>query len=976
MNGLLQILTVGTLAGAVVWSMRLWLPAAAEISTLALTLMVAGGIGLVSAVIDLLWRDPAPKAQPKKTAPSASETPDPDLITPPASEATDEHLMSPAIPSLFSLLGAPVTPMIGRERVLAGLVTWAATDESLQMRFVVGESGVGKSRLANEVGGKLAEQGWHVITADLNQTSTLPGDNSDLPPDLAPATLLIVDHPEEAPDQVVDLLDRLNQQTETRVHPLRVLLLTRPMPSWDRRAALGHLRPVLDREIHLNPLEPGPARQLFHATRSALFERVGVSLHDDGPPGEDSIDQWLTTDPLHRRPVLLCAAALHHLVSAGTPLPNGAVLLDHLSTRERTRLSTIGFAHHLDGDGLSCLLAMANLSGNDTGQDIAGLRLWGQQKALALWPDHPSIERPDDDLLTEPLQSAMRQTDLLVDGLLSRREPNLLAAWFSLSTLNKTPNLAPERIWAAVVADPERALTAVGRMQYDLGQGMGGTATGRNEDDPLAEEAPALTPMQERADSMASLPVEWLLSALRDPETDDKVSRCKALASICAQPHLPQTLVPVAVEVWGTLAVNAPSDEARARALGHMELALGRLGDREGALGAATEAVAVRKQLATQQPERFLPELATSLNNLGAMLSAVGDKQGALEAARQAVETYEKLAETEPTAFVPGVAAAHNNLANRLADSGDPEGALAATREAVSVLLPAFENYPAALAQWMATITRNHVTKAKAAGTTMDEELMARTRAVFESLSGQSSDQTRSLEDDTTRPSVDPAPESHEAVTESGTAQESNATDADDSAEVSAADATAAIGTTDTVAEPDTTAEADALNAPEQLQEAVATTDESAPEVADQPNEDPAATPEEMLAAAADATATDDEVVRLVDEITEPAHDVATANDEADETSPENDSLPDSPADEPSAPMAHTDEELVVDQPLADPVNGSADAAQDEEGEAHDSQLTSAEARLARIKPLRSGDSGFGTAAFGVRDTAGSQKSD
>jgi hypothetical protein len=44
---------------------------------------------------------------------------------------------------------------------------------------------------------------------------------------------------------------------------------------------------------------------------------------------------------------------------------------------------------------------------------------------------------------------------------------------------------------------------------------------------------------------------------------------------------------------------------------------LSSLGQREAALQATQEAVEIYHQLAAAQPQAFLPDLATSLNNLG-----------------------------------------------------------------------------------------------------------------------------------------------------------------------------------------------------------------------------------------------------------------------------------------------------------------------------------------------------------------------
>ncbi|MFE9603578.1 hypothetical protein, partial [Streptomyces hokutonensis] len=64
-------------------------------------------------------------------------------------------------------------------------------------------------------------------------------------------------------------------------------------------------------------------------------------------------------------------------------------------------------------------------------------------------------------------------------------------------------------------------------------------------------------------------------------------------------------------------------------------------GDRQGALTSITEAVAIRRTLATgPNGPAFLPNLATSLNNLSVQQSETGDRQGALHASDQVISEF------------------------------------------------------------------------------------------------------------------------------------------------------------------------------------------------------------------------------------------------------------------------------------------------------------------------------------------------
>lgn len=71
------------------------------------------------------------------------------------------------------------------------------------------------------------------------------------------------------------------------------------------------------------------------------------------------------------------------------------------------------------------------------------------------------------------------------------------------------------------------------------------------------------------------------------------------------------------------------------------------------------------------RPEAFLPDLATSLNNLGNRLSNLGDREGALNATQEAVAIRYHLTETWPRAFVDKLASTVGTLKCLLEESGE-----------------------------------------------------------------------------------------------------------------------------------------------------------------------------------------------------------------------------------------------------------------------------------------------------------------
>ncbi|MBV1854393.1 tetratricopeptide repeat protein [Catellatospora tritici] len=128
----------------------------------------------------------------------------------------------------------------------------------------------------------------------------------------------------------------------------------------------------------------------------------------------------------------------------------------------------------------------------------------------------------------------------------------------------------------------------------------------------------------------------------------------------------------------------AGNTETRATWLTWHALRLAEAGRREAALATAEEAVTSYRRLAEANPDAFLPNLATALNNLGGMLSGLGRREAALTVTEEAVTSSRRLAEANPDAFPPDLAGSLNNLGLMLSGLGRWEAALAATEEAVT----------------------------------------------------------------------------------------------------------------------------------------------------------------------------------------------------------------------------------------------------------------------------------------------------
>ncbi len=90
----------------------------------------------------------------------------------------------------------------------------------------------------------------------------------------------------------------------------------------------------------------------------------------------------------------------------------------------------------------------------------------------------------------------------------------------------------------------------------------------------------------------------------------------------------------------------------------------------EARRGASREGLEIYRELAAQNRDTFLPDLASSLGNLGNRLSELGRREEALEATREGLEIYRELAAQNRDAFLPALASSLGNLGNMLSDLG------------------------------------------------------------------------------------------------------------------------------------------------------------------------------------------------------------------------------------------------------------------------------------------------------------------
>ncbi|MEO0361629.1 MAG: tetratricopeptide repeat protein, partial [Pseudomonadota bacterium] len=625
-----------------------------------------------------------------------------------------KSIVAGGAPSLFDALTwkRRLTGFTGRDAERDATLAWARgggdaeAGFEISARLIAGPGGSGKTRLAAEAIERLRAEGW---TAGFLETGARSGraiDGSG-----RAGLLLVIDYPEERPEEVTDDLFAGLVDHDRAPIPIRILLLSRRgFDAWSKYAEdLGHRFGRQELAVP-GPLDPEAAERVVRDAAEGL-----AALTGGAPPPLDGAAAWLAHAPLHRLPLFAAAAGLHAATAPGAAFElGGAALMKDLAKRERNRARKISERAGLGQKTLERLLALATLSAEGLDQGtIAALH------GLEIAPE-VSAQILEDRVKATPW---WRRAAAGVPGRLARLEPDRPAAAFAALALELGGDPpSPLADWLGPPAEASGAEfgPVLSRLAYDMSM-LPGPESAALEAAALAmlrarpERAALFTELSFReatsfSAGFAAEVTKLLLDAEEAPERRAMLlSNLGGYLSSHGRREEALAAAEEAVETYRPLAAARPDAFAPALAisLSSLGIRLSALGRREEALAAEEEAVAIRRPLATARPDAFAPELAASLSNLGIRLSELGRREEALAAAEEAVETYRPLAAARPDAFAPELARSVSNLGFRLSDLGRREEALAATKEAVETYRPLAAARPDAFAPELATALSN-----------------------------------------------------------------------------------------------------------------------------------------------------------------------------------------------------------------------------------------------------------------------------
>jgi tetratricopeptide (TPR) repeat protein len=601
-----------------------------------------------------------------------------------------------------------VVSFTGRSHELRQLRTWRDNGPRLAARWLHGDGGQGKSRLAAKLAAESAAAGWKVLTAIQGpHTIAPPTAGPDLRLDGHAGLLLLVDYANEWPPSHLAWLlrDAVFHQVATRT---RVLLLARSHGDWQ---GLRSRLEELEAEFSVQRLDPlpggagaGSRQEMFAAARAAFCARYGLSGANDLRPAADlGRPEFGLTLAVHMAALVAVDAA-----ARGAPPPRGAGMADltrYLLNREykhweqqygdpEHELNPESRAYFTPPPLMNRVVFTAALTG--PADPAAGTAVLTRQALPLATPrllaDHATCyppADPDRDSVLEPLYPDRLTEDFIaltlpghgtdhpeqqwaartaVDVLLPLSpdtfEPTTTtnadtadappwttrALVFLAAAAARWPHVGPTVLYPWAVVQPQRVLAGGSAALSAL------AAIGRDNGPVLAPELHA---------ALAS--VHRVLPPGRNTDLDSGMA------------DLTERLA-------GHVLATRRDRAARIEWLCDSGIRLGHAGRHEQAAARFAAAEPIARKLARRGRSERQANLAFVLCHLGSARSEAGDRQAAVAPLEESVLRYRRLAAAAPAQYAADMAMAASNLGGVLSKLGRNEQALDAAGQAVASL--------------------------------------------------------------------------------------------------------------------------------------------------------------------------------------------------------------------------------------------------------------------------------------------------
>ncbi|MFI8083068.1 tetratricopeptide repeat protein [Kitasatospora sp. NPDC086009] len=628
---------------------------------------------------------------------------------------------------------AEVVDFTGRDTEMAELLAWRDAEPRFAVRWLHGEGGQGKTRLAGRLAEESERAGWVVAEAVHGTDTHPPADGSqDLRLDGSAGVLVLVDYADRWP--LSDLSWLFHNMMLRQPVPARVLLIGRSAGQWPAlRGKLDRLRESIHTSDQLlRPLaDDGQLRgAMFDAARDCFvrhYPELGAPAPIRPPRDLRHADFGLTL-ALHMAALVAVDAA----ACGRTPPTDMIGLTTYLLDRERENWSQLqensgrGLDYGTPDEVMARTVFTAILSGpvartravtvlervmpgvpvdraladhavcyppSDRGTALEPLlpdRLAEDFLALLL-PGHPVTGFPTDAWATTV------PARLLTDDRTAFCAPRAVA--FLAAAADRWPHVGGTVLYPVLRDRPDLALRAGSAALSGLsaiGADSADGAHGRPIDPELLmvlERVEPLLPEGEHIDLDAgALAVVERLTAHRLDGRTDPAERAGLYGTLGRRrtnagkwgPALAAAEEAARLNRWQ--AGNDPRHRARlADSLTELGNALARHGRWSEALSQSQGATALLRELAEHDPGHR-PALARSLTDLGGRFADCGRAREALDVAEEATALRRRLAAEDPERQSAQLARALSGLGALRLRQGHRDEAVEAAEEAVAVL--------------------------------------------------------------------------------------------------------------------------------------------------------------------------------------------------------------------------------------------------------------------------------------------------
>ncbi|WP_168220957.1 tetratricopeptide repeat protein [Actinomadura sp. WMMA1423] len=611
-------------------------------------------------------------------------------------------------PSVLLQASNALVGFTGRADERQRLLQWRDGPAGLAVRLVHGPGGQGKTRLAGQVAGEWAAQGWVVMGAYHRRDRQGPTVFQAPRLEGAAGVLVAVDYAERW-----DIADLLTLLHDTRISAgagvaVRVLLLARPAGTWWQtlQYRIKHDLDLTATRTELRPLENDPAvtrEGLFTAARDRFADLLKVpAAKGIAPPTA------LADHEDYRLVLAVHMAALATVLGhdrSGAPPADPVEVSEFLLGRERAFWQDLHARTDAPlattPDAMAQVVYIATLAGPLSHTDAINALEWAaiesREHPGQLLKDHAlCYPPPADDAAVEGITTVPRATALATRMLEPLYPDRLGEDYLALLTCGHAHDF-PCDMWA------DNALSRLLAAPAGTEPGRSALPPSTRRPTPPVWARHALTTLIEAAarwPHLAHLQLYPLLrarpylaleaggtalAALASLEDADP-ALLEAIENLLPNRHIDLDIAAAALAKrlaeHRLAATTAPAQRARIHDV--LAIRLSYAGQHDHALTQSSTALHIRREL-TAAPDgaAYLPDLAMSLNNHALRLAEVGRRDEAVPISQQAVDAYRDLAATNRAAHLPDLAMSLSNHAVRLAEVGRQDEAVPISQQAV-----------------------------------------------------------------------------------------------------------------------------------------------------------------------------------------------------------------------------------------------------------------------------------------------------